>query len=286
MAVFVEVARAKGFRAAAEKLKLGAGSVSEAVQRFEDRLGVRLFERSTRSIALTPAGERLYERSLPAIRDLESAVQELNDSKDVVAGTLRLSAPRSAGPFFLTDLLARFATAHPEVDVELIYDDRKVNLVTAGVDAAIRSQTLVEQDTYALPVGPELKLALVASPDYLERAGVPATPHDLIAHDGLFYAFDQADRLALWAFAGPGGGYSVTPRSRMVVNDLSTLLSLTEAGLGIAYLYEEPAKTLISKGRLISLFKDEIPALPRYTLNYLTKRHMPARLRAFIDFSK
>lgn len=286
MTVFVEVARAKGFRAAATALNLGPGSVSEAVQRFEDRLGVRLFDRSTRSVALTPAGERLYERCLPAIVDLESAVRDLDDKKDAIAGTLRLNAPRSAGPFFLNALLARFAVAYPDVDVDVIYDDSKVNLVTAGIDAAIRSSTLLEQDTHAIPIGPDLTMAVVAAPAYLKRRGVPASPRALVDHDGLCFAFGRSGQLAPWNFEGPDGVYAVTPKPRIVTNDLPTLLQFAEQGLGLAYVYAQTAKSLIDDGHLVTVLDGQASGLPRYSLNFQSKRHMPARLRAFIDLVK
>ncbi|MEM9494616.1 MAG: LysR family transcriptional regulator [Pseudomonadota bacterium] len=286
VSVFVEVARANGFRAAAKALNLGAGSVSEAIQRFEDRLGVRLFERSTRSVALTPAGERLFERSLPALKDLESALREASEQSQSFAGTLRLSAPRNAGPVFLNDLLARFAAAYPEITIEVIFNDEKVDLVTSGVDAVIRTQTLVEQESYAVPIGPDLEVALVAAPSYLERAGAPKTPAEITEHDGLCYAFDDAGRLAPWRFTSARGDYSVAPRKRMIVNDLPTLISLAEAGLGLAYVYAAPTEPLIAQRRLIKLFEGETPPLPSYALNYRTKQNMPARLRAFIDFTR
>lgn len=284
--VFVEVARSNGFRAAAERLKLGPGSVSEAVQRLEDRLEVRLFERTTRSVALTHVGELLYRRCLPALSDLESALHGLNDKKDKVAGTLRLTAPRSAGLFFLDALIGRYALVYPDVSVELIYDDQKVDLVASRIDAAIRSHTLLEQDTHAIAIGPELGMSMVASPDYLDRCGTPKTPSDLVAHDGICFAFGSSDRLAPWNFSGDGGEFSVTPRPRMIVNDLASMLAFAEAGLGLAYLYAETARHLVETGRLICLLEGQIPPLQRYTVNYLSKRHMPARLRAFIDFAK
>lgn len=216
MTVFVEVARSQGFRAAADKLKLGAGTVSEAIQRFEDRLGVRLIERSTRSMALTTAGENLYRRSLPAIVDLESALNDLSEDADVVAGVLRLTAPRSAGPFFLDALIMNFAAAYPEVSIELIYDDKKVDLVASRVDAAIRSNTLLEQDTHALPIGPELKMALVASPAYLATHGRPKRPTDLVSHNGICFSFGSADNLASWGFIGDKGVYDVMPKPRQI----------------------------------------------------------------------
>lgn len=286
VAVFVEVARHQGFRAAAEKLKLGPGTVSEAIQRFEDRLGVRLIEHSTRSMMLTSAGEKLYRRSLPALADLESALDELEDVKDQVSGMLRLTAPRSAGPFFLDALIAEFAVTYPEVTVDLRYDDLKVDLVSSGMDAAIRSSTLLEQDTHAVPIGPELLMALVASPDYIDTHGRPKKPTDLVNHEGICYSFGSPDNLAPWGFVGENGHFSVKPKPRIIVNDLISLLSYAEAGLGIAYTYAKPAEEMISQKRLVTCLKKHTPTLPQYSLNYVSKRHMPARLRAFIELAK
>lgn len=286
MTVFVEVARANGFRAAAETLKLKAGSVSEAVQRFEDRLGVRLFERSTRSVALTPIGEQLYKRSLPAINDLEAAVRELDEHKDTVSGTLRLTAPYSAGPFFLDELVARFASSHPDVRVELIFDDKKIDLIESRVDAAIRSNTLLEADTHAIPVGPGLTMALVASPAYLDRKGTPQDPKDIFDHDGICFAFGSADQLAPWVFDGEDEPFAVTPKSRMVVNDLRSLMTYAKAGLGLAYVYAEVAEPDIAVGTLVDVLPGRVPPLPRYSLNYRSKKHMTRRLRAFVDLAK
>ncbi|MEM9670296.1 MAG: LysR substrate-binding domain-containing protein [Pseudomonadota bacterium] len=286
VSIFVEVARQNGFRAAADTLKLKAASVSEAVQRFEDRLGVRLFERSTRSVALTPIGERLYRRSLPAINDLEAAFRDLDDARDTVSGTLRLSAPYSAGPFFLDDLVARFARAYPDVNVELIYDDRKVDLITSQIDAAIRSSTLLEAETHAVPVGPDLAMTLVTSQDYLQRQGLPEKPDDILFHDGICFAFGSGDRLAAWIFEGESEPISVMPRPRMVANDLRSLLTYAEAGLGLAYIYREVATPLIADGRLVEVMADQIPAQPRYSLSYRSKKNMTRRLRAFIDMAK
>lgn len=286
MSVFVEVARANGFRAAAEHLKLGAGSVSEAVQRFEDRLGVRLIDRTTRKIALTAAGEKLYQRSLPAINDLERAMNELNENQDVVAGTLRLSAPRSAGPFFLDALIGEFGLLYPEVNVEVIYDDQKVDLVSSGVDAAIRSQTLLEQDTHAMNIGPRLDLTIVASPTYLEKNGEPQKPADVLKHDGICFAFGNANRLAPWNFTGKEGVYTVMPKARMIVNDMTSMLNYAASGLGIAYLYAKTAEPYVQSGSLVNVLSNHIQPLPNYTINYLSKRNMPTRLRAFIELAK
>ncbi len=287
ISIFVEVARANGFRAAAENLNIGAGSVSETIQRIEGRLGVRLIERTTRKISLTNAGQKLFERSVPALTDLASALNDLGEDRQTISGVLRLSAPRSSSPFFLDDVIAAFCSAYPDVGVEVLYDDSKVDLVTSGIDAAIRSQTLLEKETHAVEVGPKLEMVLVAAPDYLERNGTPKKPAQLIEHDGIRFAFGRADRLAPWSFAeGKKAPYNVSPKPRMVVNDLVSMINFAKAGLGLAYVYRKPAEPFIASGELVTLFDKSVPPLPRYTINYLTKRHMPARLRAFIDLAK
>lgn len=287
ISIFAEVVRAQGFRAAAQNLNVSAGTISETIQRIESRLGVRLIERTTRKIALTSAGEQLFERCLPALADLEIALKHVGADQTTIAGSLRLSAPRSSSLFFLDDLVANYCSTYPDVGVEIMYDDSKVDLVTAGVDAAIRSQTLLEKETHAVEIGPRLDMAVIASPEYLQRYGQPKKPTDLTEHQAIRYAFDQADRLAPWVFTGDKKkSYTVSPISRMIVNDLQSMIRFASAGLGIAYVYKKPADPFIASGELLTLFDRSVPALPRYTINYLTKRHMPARLRAFIDLAK
>ncbi|RKQ69176.1 LysR family transcriptional regulator [Litorimonas taeanensis] len=284
--IFVQVARMGGFRAAAKQLRQAPASVSEAVQRLEDRIGVKLFERSTRSVALTQVGEQLYTRSLPAVKELEEALSDIDVQKDEVAGTLKLSAPYSAGPFFLDNLIAKFATLYPTVDVEIIYDDNKVDLVTSGIDAAIRSNTLLEPDTHAVTVGPALTMSIIVSQDYLTRKGTPKHPQDIINHDTLCYAFGRSGQLAPWSFNGPDGVYTIQPKPRIAVNDMRSLLHYAEQGLGLAYVYKEIAAPFLKSGKMKDVLNAHLTPFPRYSLNYLSKRHMPRRLRAFIDMAK
>lgn len=287
LSVFAEVVRANGFRAAADKLNIGAGSVSETVKRIEMCLGVRLIERTTRKMSLTSAGQRLYQQTVPALLALEASIANFEPDPQRVAGLLRLSAPRSSASFFLERVICELTQRHPDIRVEVMYDDRKVDLVASGVDAAVRSRTLLENDTHAVDIGPELKLALVASPDYLARHGVPGKPADVSRHDAVCFAFDQPDRLAPWTFLrGAQAPYVVAPNPRLIVNDLNSLLKFACAGLGLAYVYRESAEPLLASGQLLSLLDKQLPQLPRYTINYLTKRHMPARLRAFIDLAR
>lgn len=286
LTVFVEVARSGGFRAAAKRLELSPSSVSEVVRRFEDRVGVRLLDRTTRRVALTEVGRALYERCLPSIADIEGAMHELVDKPDRVDGVLRLSAPSSAGPLFLDRLVAAYLAAYPEVEVELSYDDRKVDLVASGLDAAIRASPLLEQDAHAVPVGPPLQMAVVASPDYLGRHPAPRHPEDLAEHDGIRFRIATTGALAPWTFEGADGPLTVEPRPRAVVNDVGTILCLAEAGVGVAYLYRAAAASSIAAGRLVVVLEGQAVTLARYAVSYVSKRHMSSRLRAFIDMAK
>lgn len=286
VSIFVAVAQENGFRAAADKLKLGAGSVSEAIQRFEDRLGVRLIERSTRAIALTKAGELLYRRSLPAINDLETALKDVHDLNEGLSGTLRLTAPTAAGQLFLDTLVTGFAKEHPAVTIELIYDETKVDLVTSGVDAAIRAETLLDPDTHAIAVGPTQDMMIVASPEYLAKAPPLDVPADVAAHRGVCFAFDGADSLAPWIFMDNDGPFSVMPSPRIVANDVTSILESAKAGLGLAYIFASSVESLLEDGKLVQVLKGRTAVLPRFSLNYLSKRNMPSRVRAFVDFAK
>ncbi len=286
MTIFVEVARTNGFRAAAQSLKLKPGSVSDAVQRFENRLGVRLFERSTRTVNLTAIGERLYKKSLPAINDLEAAIDELDDLRDTVSGKLKLSAPYSSGTFFLDDLVSKFAILYPETTVDLIFDDNKVDLVSSGVDAVIRSNTLLESDTHAVPVGPKLDMAIVASPGYLDKHGTPETPEDILNHYGICFAFNKGDMLAPWIFGSKQETYQVMPKPRIIANDLRSLVKYAQDGLGLAYVYREVVEQHFQDKSLIEVLATQVPTLPSYSLNYRSKKNMTLRLRAFIDLAK
>lgn len=286
MAIFVEVARQGGFRAAAQLMNLGPGSVSDAIQRFEDRLGVRLFERTTRRISLTTTGEMLYRRAVTAIDELDNAVRALNDEKDAVTGVLKINAPRTTGSLFLNDLVTRYLRANPLVQVEVNYDDAKVDLVSSQIDAVIRPMGLVENDSHAVPLGPELAMSVVASRAYLKRCGEPPSPQSLTEHDCICFAYDGVSKLAPWNFIGKDGNYAVAPRPRIVVNDVAAILRYAQSGLGVAYIYSSEVESLVASKKLISLLPGKTASLQRYTINYLTKRHMPSRLRAFIDFAK
>lgn len=284
LAIFVEVAKTGGFRAAAERLHLGAGSVSEAIQRFEDRLGLRLLERTTRAVALTEAGAALYRRSLPAIEEIEQALADIHDPGNALTGTLRLSAPLGTGPVFLDQLLAEFATQHPALCIETTYTTQKADLVRGNIDAAIRAESLLDPETYALPIGPPQSMSLVAAPSYLLQAPQLQTPTDLTKHSGICFAIDGSHQLAPWKMLGADGPYTAMPLPRIISNDVASILTYARAGLGVAYVFRNMALQDLAAGNLIEVLKGQAAPLPRFSLNYLSKRNMPLRLQRFADF--
>ncbi|MGR3624159.1 LysR family transcriptional regulator [Pseudophaeobacter sp.] len=284
LAIFVEVAKTGGFRSAAQRLNLAAGSVSEAVNRFEDRLGLRLFERTTRAVSLTEAGAELFQRSQPALQDLEEALADVQDLGTELSGTLRLSAPLGVGPVFLDQLLAAFSQTQPSLRIEITYTTLKADLVSGSFDAAIRSETLLDPETYALPIGPPQPMAIVAAPSYLAKAPPLTRPEDLTAHLGICFAIDGERHLASWRMVGADGTYSVMPRPRMISNDVGSILTYAQAGLGLAYVFRDLVTLALKKGGLVEVLPGQAAPLPRFSLNYLSKRHIPLRLQRFVDF--
>ncbi len=286
IAIFVEVAQLGGFRNAAERLNLGPATVSEAINRLENRVEVRLFERTTRKIALTEAGKLLLDKSAVAIQSLRTATSDLKIREKEISGTLRLSAPVTSGPIFLDQTIKEFCKQYPEVMIDLIYEDGKCDLVTSGVDAAIRSNALLDPDTYAVPIGPKLTMAIVGAPDYFEKYAPPTQPDDIIGHKGLCFAFPGHNNIAPWSFTDNDLTVIKMPKTYISTNSVSSLLDFAVNGMGITYVYKSLAEPLITSGHLTPVLEEYITPVSKYSINYLTKRHMPAKLRAFINFSK
>lgn len=286
LTAFVQVVRSGGFRSAAAELNMSAASVSEAVRRLENRIGVQLLQRTTRSVSVTEAGQAFYERCGDALDRISDAIDDVQGSQSQVSGTLRLTAPWVAGPMFLNELATRFLQTYPHAKLELNYDDRKLDFVSSGMDAAIRSSGLVEQDAQAIPVGPALPMVVVGSPDYLDRMGIPSSPQDLKEYDGIFFRLSASNAIAPWVFTAHDEQYTVQPRQRCIVNDAQTALEMAAQGLGLTYTYLAYAQEPIDQGQLVALFSDSAAIRPRFSISFIKKKHMPAKLQAFIDLSQ
>ena len=287
LSAFVTVARAGGFREGAKIAGQSASGLSDAIRRLERRLGVRLLHRTTRSVAPTEAGQRLLERLTPALAEVESALDVINTYRDRPAGTLRLNVPVSAIRLILPDIVPRFLTAYPDIRLEVIAEERFVDILSAGFDAGIRYEERLERDMIAVPIGPRVqRLAAAAAPAYLERRGRPEHPRDLLAHECLLGRFDSGT-MPPWEFERHGETVRIEPSGPLLVSiGSATELALTAAlqGLGIIYLFEDWLRPHFASGALVPLLEPWWPSFCGPFLYYSGRRLVPAPLRALVDF--
>jgi DNA-binding transcriptional LysR family regulator len=289
LSAFMTVAQAGGFRDAARLGGVSASSLSEAVRRLEARLGVRLLNRTTRSIAPTEAGARLLERLRPALGEIEAAIDVVNAFRDRPAGTLRLNVPAAAARLVLPSIVASFLKAYPDIRLEVIVEDGFVDVLAAGCDAGIRYDERLEQDMIAVPIGPRVqRFATAASPAYLDARGRPQHPRDLLAHSCLRGQF-ASGAMPTWEFERAGEVVRVDPGGPLMVRigaaaDLA--VGAAVAGLGIIHLFEEWLRPHLDSGALEPVL---VPWWQNFSgpfLYYPGRRHLPAPLRAFVDFIK
>jgi DNA-binding transcriptional LysR family regulator len=289
LSAFVAVARAGGFRDGARASGASASGLSEAVRRLEAQLGVRLLNRTTRSVAPTEAGERLLERLNPALTEVEAALDVVNGFRDRPAGTLRLNVPVSAARLVLPSIVPRFLAAYPEIRLEVIADDAFVDLMAAGCDAGIRYDERLEQDMIAVPIGPRVqRFAAAAAPSYLDRHGRPSHPRDLLGHACLRGRFNNRTVIP-WEFERDGEVVRLDPPGPLLVSaggatDLS--VSAAIAGTGIIKLFEDWLRPHLDSGALEPVLEPWWPRFSGPYLYYPGRRLVPAPLRAFVDFIK
>jgi DNA-binding transcriptional LysR family regulator len=289
LAAFVAVARAAGFRDAARIGGVSPASLSTAVRRLEAKLGMRLLNRTTRSVAPTEAGQRLLERLTPLFSEMEAALDVLNVYRDKPAGTLRLNVPAGIGRIVLPPILAQFLHTYPEIRVEVIVEDGFVDLLAAGCDAGIRYDERLAQDMIAVPIGPRVqRFATAAAPAYLEARGRPRHPRDLLKHACLRGQF-SGGATPTWDFERNGEVVRVDPSGPLLVRPgaaIDLAIATAVAGLGVIHLYEEALRPHLDSGALEPLLKPWWQRFSGPFLYYPGRRHVPAPLRAFIDFLK
>ncbi|MBP0579953.1 LysR family transcriptional regulator [Labrys sp. LIt4] len=286
---FMAVARAGGFRDGARLTGASASGLSEAVSRLEARLGVRLLNRTTRSVAATEAGERLLERLGPAMNEVEAALDVVNGFRDRPAGTLRLNVPVSAARLVLPAIVPDFLAAFPDIRLEVIAEDSFVDVLAAGCDAGIRYDERLEQDMIAVPIGPRTqRFAAAAAPAYLDRRGRPEHPRDLLHHACLRGRFSSGAMTA-WEFERDGEIVNVDTTGPLLVSvgaatDLAVEAAI--AGTGIIYLFEDWLRPYFLSGALEPVLEPWWQRFSGPFLYYPGRRLVPAPLRAFIDFVK
>lgn len=284
---FVAIARAGGFRNAARASGRSASSLSEALRRLEAGLGVRLLNRTTRSVAPTAAGARLIERLGPALGEVEAALDLVNNFRDRPAGTLRLNVPVSAARLVLPAIVPGFLAAYPDIDLDVIADDGFVDVLAAGCDAGIRYGERLEQDMIAVPIGPrDQRFATAASSAYLDRRGRPAHPRELLDHSCLRGRF-ASGAMTTWEFERDGEIVLVEPSGPLTVRvGAATDLAVDAAlgGVGIIQLFEDWLRPHLDHGTLEPVLEPWWQPFPGPFLYYPGRRHLPTPLRAFVDF--
>ena len=280
---FALIVRCGGFRAAAAERGVSSSVISQTMAALEQALGLRLLNRTTRSVAATEAGERLLARLRPALDDIHLALSELDQLREQPSGTLRINAPGPAVDHILCPLAFAFMEAHPEVKVEIVSDAAIIDIVEQGFDAGVRFGQQLAKDMIALPLGQPLRYAIVASPHYLGKRGRPNAPSDLVGHDCIRRRY-PGGALATWAFGKNDEAVEIVPEGRLTLGSAHQELQAAIAGQGIAHVLDDYARAAIEDGRLVEVLADWSPKLPSWFLYYPNRRHSSAAMRAFLDF--
>lgn len=284
--IFAAVAAARSFRQVAKQRGVSASSLSAALQRLESRLGVRLLNRTTRSVTVTEAGQRVLERLAPALDEVAAALDAVNDFRDTPTGTLRLNVPGIVARYILPPIATRFLSAHPGITLEVSANDRFIDVLAAGFDAGIRYDEALERDMIRVPLGPRVqRFILAATPAYLSTHGRPRHPQEILAHPCIRHRFDSG-AMPQWEFEKKGETIRINPSGLLVCNSIDLGLAAVLAGLGLAYMFEEMLAPYLASGQLEALLPDWTISFSGPFLYYQSRNHMPAPLRAFVDFIK
>ncbi|GAB7537697.1 LysR family transcriptional regulator [Burkholderia sp. 3C] len=280
--VVLAVARHASFRAAARELGMSSTAVSAAVAGLEARLAVRLFNRSTRSVALTDAGQRYVERVGPALAEIRRAGEEAASGPDTPSGTLRLNAPPESTVMLVQPLLSEYLRRYPEVRVDVTTDLRLVDIVAEGFDAGIRLAESVPQDMIAVPLTGDIRMLVVGTPDYLARHGTPREPADLIAHQRIAMRMGHGG-LYHWELERDGRKFQVNMPTRMVFSETRAIRQAVLAGMGLGFISEWFIADALASGALVPVLEAWCQPFGGLRLYYPGRRFVPARLRALIE---
>src|SRR5471032_2070611 len=289
MAAFVAVAQAGGFREAARSGDVSAASLSVAVQRLEARLDLRLLNRTTRSVALTEAGQHLLARLEPLFSEMEASLDVLNGFRNKPSGMLRLNVPTSAARIVLPGVIAGFLGRYPDIRIKVVVEDGFVDVLSAGCDAGIRYDERLEQDMIAIPIGPRVqRFVTAASPGYLNLHGRPEHPRELLSHACLRGQFAGGAK-PTWDFERDGEVVRLDPAGPLLVRPgaaMDLAISMAVAGVGVIHLFEGMLRQYLDSGALEPILEPWWPSFSGPFLYYPGRRHWPAPLRVFIDFVK
>jgi DNA-binding transcriptional LysR family regulator len=285
LSAFAAVARHRSFRQAADALGTSRSALSHTLIGLEQTLGVRLLNRTTRSVSPTEAGDELLRRIIPVLRDLDEALDAVTGEAGAIGGTLRINCGTAAAELLLRTAVPVFTERCPGVAVDLVTDGRLIDIVKEGFDAGVRLRETVPQDMIAVPFGGEVRFLAVAAHDYLKRTGKPLVPDDLRGHRCIRHRMPSG-KLYRWEFERKGEEIVIDVPRTLTLDDHRLMVGAAVDGLGIAFVAESFALAELRAGRLVALLEDWCLAYPGLCLYYPGHRHVPAALRAFIDVLK
>jgi len=284
LAAFHAVAELCSFREASERMGVTRSAVSQAVRRLEERLGVALFQRTTRSVVLTEEGTALFERLAPALQDISVAVEVTTDRQDRPSGLLKLAVSSIADRFLSGPYLAGFLSAYPDIRLDLTLTDLPFDVVGDGFDAGVRLGEFIEKDMVAVPIADQERQVVVCSPGYLARHGEPTHPRDLLEHRCIGWRPRHDVAAYRWEFAEEGHEFRVDVDAAITVNQMGTMVDLAVAGAGITFGMETSFAPHLESGALVKVLEPYCPPFDGFYLHYPSRRTAPPKLRALIDY--
>ncbi|TIS89481.1 LysR family transcriptional regulator [Mesorhizobium sp.] len=285
LAVLATVAQCGSFRGAAKELGIAPSAVSHAVSSLEARLGVRLLARSTRSVAPTEEGAQLLDRLRPALSEIDLALEAAVEARDRPAGNLRLTVPRTAAHLALTPRLGAFASAYPDIVLEIVIEDRFTDVVEGGFDAGVRLGESLQRDMIAVRIGPDLRGAVVGAPSYFEAMPIPRHPHDLADHRCIRFRFSSGI-LYRWEFEKDSEEIELAVQGPLILDEDHLIANAAVDGAGLAFLFEDYVRDALAAGKLVRVLEDWCPPFDGFFVYYPSRRQMRPALRAFVDFFK
>jgi DNA-binding transcriptional LysR family regulator len=281
---FATIVEYGSFARAAKYLRIAPSTLSQTMRELEERLGVRLLNRTTRSLSLTDAGTHLLARFRPAMEEMEAAIVSVRRFRDTPAGTVRLHLPRLASAAFLEPALGLFRETYPDIVLDVTIDDAVIDIVEAGFDAGVRLGEFLENDMVAVMLGGSVRQVAVASPKYLELHGRPETPSELLKHRCINWRQPGTSGFYNWEFEKDGHAVSVAVDGPLIVSHRDVAIKAALQGVGIAFWEEGQVRPFIDAGELLPVLEEWSPRFPGWHLYYPKQRHTPATVRALADF--
>ncbi|MER9006652.1 MULTISPECIES: LysR substrate-binding domain-containing protein [unclassified Mesorhizobium] len=281
---FAAIVEERSFVRAAARLRVSPPALSQSIRQLEARIGVRLLNRTTRSVSPTGAGETLFARLAVAFEELEGAVADIHAARDRPAGSLRINVPRVAAVRFIGPILGDFQRAYPDIALTVIVDDTLTDIVRGRFDAGIRLGERLEKDMVAVKLSGDLQMAAVAAPVYLENRAIPRHPQELHQHQCITFQWPGGGNLYRWEFARGKRSLEIAVEGSLTVNDTELMLNAALGGAGVAYMIDYQVQSWINAGRLMRFLEPWSPSFPGFFLYHPSSRHVPPALRAFIDF--